>query len=668
MVRLYGRHAVLAAALVMGTAHVVGSLHTGDLPGNGDSWMLGVTAMAQAALGWAVLARQPRLRIGWLLLCGGALGTATFLMSWWAQETLVHDPGSLPFGGFAVWWATWSAPLPIALVIVAPLLLFPNGVPRSQRWRRFILAVAIPFTGLVIGSAILAAPVAARTPLALADKTATARSTVANIASGLSAIAWLLASVSAFVAFGGVLVARRREVGDVRRQYTTVLAGVGVTLASLVATSLVGPLTGQHHQAPEAVGTVFWIAIPAAVAVAIVRYRLYDLRVLISRSILVVVVGGLLTGVYFAVLVVVARIADSSTTVSSASLIAAAAVGLLSVFAATAITANARRWFGRSTGAHVVAARFDEGHNVDDDTAVTLQRLAATVKDELHLGSVTLAVDGVDPVCVGDGDAPTIAIALGHAGRQVGELVVTARRGEALSGRDLELLDQISRYVAITAEAIRVNDDLRAAQEALNGAHADERRRLRMDLHDGLGPTLAAIRLKLVAYARHASDPGPVTEIADQTSDAIREVRRLVDGLQPSILEDLGLVAAVQILVADTSRTTGIDFTIDADTDIDELPTIIATTAYRAIAESIANVARHSGARTCTVSLSLCEGHLDTTVSDDGAGFDPVSARGGMGLQSIRARARAIGGDATIDSTIGRGTIVTARLPLGAMA
>jgi signal transduction histidine kinase len=189
-----------------------------------------------------------------------------------------------------------------------------------------------------------------------------------------------------------------------------------------------------------------------------------------------------------------------------------------------------------------------------------------------------------------------------------------------------------------------------------------------MDLHDGLGPTLAAIRLELVAFARHAHDPQPVNKIADQTSDAIREVRRIVDGLQPSILEDLGLVAAVQILVADTSRNTGIDFNVDAANEIDALPTLISVTAYRAIAESVANVARHSGARTCTVRLSLRDGHLNTTVADDGAGFDPVTARGGMGLQSIRARARAVGGEATVESTIGRGTVVSARLPVGATA
>ena len=411
---------------------------------------------------------------------------------------------------------------------------------------------------------------------------------------------------------------------------------------------------------------MFWLAIPVAVAVAIVRYRLYDLRVLVSRSILVVAVGALLAGAYFGVLVVVARIAGSSTRVSAASLVAAAAVGLVSVFAATGITANTRRWFGRATAVHVVAARFDDGHRSGDESTVTLHRLAMTVKDELHLGSVALILDGTDAVCTGEPEGPVTRVVLQRAGRHSGELAVTARRGESLSGRDHELLGQIGRYVALTADAVRTAAELRTAQQALQSAQADERRRLRMDLHDGLGPTLAAMRLKLVAYARTALDPQPVKEIAEQASDAIREVRRIVDGLQPSILEDLGLVPAIQILLADTGRATGIDFRVDAPTELGAVPTIIAATAYRAIAESVANVARHSGASACRVSLKLGDGCLHTIVEDDGAGFDSAAASGGMGLQSIRARARDVGGESTVESTIGKGTVVSARLPVGA--
>ena len=665
MQRSIARHALLASALVVGTVHIVGSIHTGDLPGNGDSWALGLTGMGQATLGWMVTGRRPQLRIGWLMLCGGLLGTTTYLASWWAQDALVAQPGSLPFGPFAAWWATWSAPLPIALVVVVPLVLFPAGIARSRRWRAFLVAVTVVLTGLVIGSGVLAALAAARTPLQLVEVSGVARGQPADLAIGLSAIGWLLSFVATAVAFVGIVLARRRERGDGRRQYTTVLVGAGVMLASTVATSLIGPLTGQRHQAPEAVGAIFWLAIPTAVAVAIVRYRLYDLRVLISRSILVVAVGSVLAGAYFAVLVIVARLIGSSTRVSAASLISAAAVGILSVFATTGITTSARRCFGRTTDAHVVAARFNDGQQPSDDSRLTLQRLATTVRDELHLGSVELFFDGVETVRVGEHDGPTTSVTLHHAGRRSGELVVTARRGESLSRRDCELLDQIGHYVALAADAIRTNDELLAAQHSLENAHADERRRLRMDLHDGLGPTLAAVKLKLVAHSRTATEPGPIIEAAEQVSDAIREVRRIVDGLQPSILEDLGLVPAIQIMIADVRRTSGINFTIDAPSDLPQIPSVIATTAYRTVAEGIANVARHSGATACRVHIALSEGCLDVTVEDDGRGFD-TALQGGMGLRSIRARALDVGGTAKVESTAGLGTTIAARLPLGA--
>ena len=665
MRRSIARHALRASALVVGTVHVVGSIHSGDLPGNGDSWALGLTGMGEAALGWTIVGRRPQLRIGWLMLCGGLVGTTTYLASWWAQDTLVTQSGSLPFGPFAAWWATWSAPLPIALVVVVPLVLFPAGIARSRRWRAFLVAVTVVLTGLVIGSAVLAALVAARTPSQLVEVSGGARGQPADFAVGLSAIGWLLSFVAAGVAFVGIVLARRRERGDARRQYTTVLIGVAVMLASIVAPTLLGPLTGRRHEAPEAVGAIFWLAIPTSVAVAIIRYRLYDLRVLISRSILVVGVGSVLAGAYFAVLVIVARIIGSSTSVSTASLVAAAAVGILSVFAATGITTSARRWFGRTTEAHVVAARFNDSQQPSDDPRLSLHRLATTVRDELRLGSVELLFDGVETIRVGEHDGPTTSVTLHRVGRHSGELVVTARRGESLSRRDRELLDQIGRYVALAAEAIRTNDELLAAQHSLENAHADERRRLRMDLHDGLGPTLAAVRLKLVAHGRTAADPAPVTEVAEQVSDAIREVRRIVDGLQPSILEDLGLVPAIQIMIADVRRTSGIDFTVDAPSDLPQIPSVIATTAYRAVAEGIANVARHSRATVCRVHIALREGCLDVTVEDDGCGFD-TTIQGGMGLRSIRARALDVGGTAKVESRAGRGTTIAARLPLGA--
>jgi signal transduction histidine kinase len=262
----------------------------------------------------------------------------------------------------------------------------------------------------------------------------------------------------------------------------------------------------------------------------------------------------------------------------------------------------------------------------------------------------------------GPPDGPTYAIALDYQGRRIGQVVATARSGERLAEPDHRALERIAHYVAATAMAIRVGDDLRITQQALQNAYAEERRRVRLDLHDGIGPTLATIRLKLAAHRRRLPADLSVDDIVDQVSDTIREVRRIVEGLQPSVLEDLGLVPALQILIADTRRTSGIDITIDAEPELPDIPAHIATTSYRVIAEGLANVIRHSRATTCTVHLAHPDHSLRIDIQDDGCGFDPAAVKG-MGLRSITTRVIAVGGQSSVTSAAGLGTTISLELP-----
>ncbi len=252
---------------------------------------------------------------------------------------------------------------------------------------------------------------------------------------------------------------------------------------------------------------------------------------------------------------------------------------------------------------------------------------------------------------------------LDYQGRDVGTVVVTGRPGERIAEADRRTLEQLGHYLAVTAEAIRVGEDLRDAQQALQDAYLEERRRVRLDLHDRIGPTLASIRLRLLSLKRRLPGEPSVDELIDQTADAIREVRRIVDGLQPSILEDLGLVPALQILVADTRQASGIDVTISTDADLSDLPAHISTTSYRVVAEGLANVVRHSKSSVCTIQLTRLADQLDIAIRDNGCGFDPTTSLTGMGLRSIASRASAAGGDVSISSTAGAGTTIAVRLP-----
>ncbi len=185
---------------------------------------------------------------------------------------------------------------------------------------------------------------------------------------------------------------------------------------------------------------------------------------------------------------------------------------------------------------------------------------------------------------------------------------------------------------------------------------------MRRDLHDGVAPTLASVRLKLSALRRTSGDHR-LDEVIDQVADTLRELRRIVDGLQPSVLEDLGLLAALQILVADTRQAAVIRVALDAPSSLPELPADAANTAYRVVSEALANVMRHSHASTCTVRVDHHDGVLEVEIRDNGHGFDATNGRGGMGLRSIATRASLADGTATIASTPGGGTTVTLRVP-----
>ena len=204
----------------------------------------------------------------------------------------------------------------------------------------------------------------------------------------------------------------------------------------------------------------------------------------------------------------------------------------------------------RAADSTTVAARFSEGR-ADGDAHAVLQRLAVTVRDELRLGSVEITADGMEPVVVG---TPTVPRTRPRS------TIRGAERGRSWSPpgpasdwpNPTRALERIGHYLAVTAEAIRVNDDLRAAQQALQNAYAEERRRVRLDLHDGIGPTLATIRLKLLALIAGVFRPScPSTTVTDQTSDAIREVRRIVEAFNRRPRRPRA-GPGLQILVADT--------------------------------------------------------------------------------------------------------------------
>lgn len=296
--------------------------------------------------------------------------------------------------------------------------------------------------------------------------------------------------------------------------------------------------------------------------------------------------------------------------------------------------------------------------------------IAGQVARRLRLPYVAIVVDD-EPVGSGDGGPPPgaelVEIPLSFAGAPVGTLMAAPRgRDRGLSVDDQALLDELAVHIGMTLHAARATRDLQDSRAALITAREEERRRIRRDLHDGLGPTLASLRLHLAAVeALIGSDPERATELVGKLRTEVAgtsgQVRSLVYGLRPPLLDELGLAQALRSQVAGVS---GLDLTVTGAPATGTLPAAVEVALYRIASEAVANVVRHAGATQCEVGVAA-EGEegIRLRVVDDGRGL-PAPLVPGVGLAAIRERAEELGGQVELGPGPAGGTMVSVLLPL----
>jgi signal transduction histidine kinase len=271
---------------------------------------------------------------------------------------------------------------------------------------------------------------------------------------------------------------------------------------------------------------------------------------------------------------------------------------------------------------------------------------------------------------------------------EIGRLVIAPRApGEGFSAADRSLLEDLARQAAVTVHAVRLTTDLQRSRERLVETREEERRRLRRDLHDGFGPTLASLALglnvarKLMAREQLRDADGVLDRLEQETEATVVDVRRLIYGLRPPALDDLGLVAAIRqqaesqgfvLEGEDTGHMAASEdgstlFSLDVPGELPLLPAAVEVATYRIVQEALTNVARHARAGTCSVHISVdrASATLACEVTDDGVGM-PDGRRAGVGLSSMRERAEELGGRCEIGSGPEGGARVLARLPLEA--
>ncbi len=642
--RLVSGAVALLAALVL-----LGGLASGSRPDADFAGWLVLATMCTAA-GAAIVARVPGCSFGWLLLAIGATSAVT-----------VSTVG-LDVSGGVQWLRSWLIFVPAGLVPVA-LMLFPTGHLPSARWR---IALALAIGGvsvlaffLAVASTIAPDPLGVFGPVgghAVDDLL-----TVARIGAGVSAIAFVLAVAS--------LVARMRAAKDYeRRQILCLLLGAIVLLLGLALD--VGGVTGAWS-----VGAA---ALPVAAGVAILWHRLYDLDLFINRSLVYLGLSVTLLAAFGAIVLLGDELAARVLPDGAWTLVAVGVVALsLDPLRRRLQRSVDRMLYGNRDDPYAVVTALGRGLGEGDAAPTMLTEVAEAVARSLALPYVAIEVpsaDGEPRVAAwGRGlHGEPIALALRYRGERIGRLLAAPRtvRGK-LSDRDRRLLEDIAHPVALTVSAVELSAGLQRAREQLVTTREEERRRLRRDLHDGLGPTLAGMVMQLDAASNVLRrDPDRVEPLLAglrvAAQDAVGDIRRLVYELRPPTLDELGLIGAIQEWadrVFHGNGDTGLAVTFDAPPDLPAMPAAVEVAALRIVQEGLANVVRHAHAGNCAVRIAAGDDRIVLDIEDDGRGL-AGDHRPGVGLASMRERAAELGGTCAITSAPGAGTHIHASLPL----
>jgi signal transduction histidine kinase len=621
--------------------------------------------LAYAWMGCVLLARRPGHPMGPLLcLIGLADAFATGCYAY-VRYAVVHSPGSLPFSTLALWVNTWAYAPATSLGAMVLLLVFPDGRLLSRRFRPALWA-ALAFIPLSI--AAFAFYPQNLGPLFRYRHNPYAFPQLDWLYETCGALAIGFGVVAGVGAVASMTLRWRRSDRVGRQQLKWLLAVLPFTVVSLIAT-LVFPGTWSLVLALPA-----GILMPIAIGIAVTRHRLYEIDILLNRAALY----GLLTAGVAAVYLAVVVIAHSLFGVQGRGLPVQIIATVLAAAALWPLHDRVQRrvdrlFYGDRGVPYEALARL--GRRVEEaaDPETALNSVVKTIADSLRLPYAALELrlgDGWSPAAT-YGEAPTqvVAFPLTFQRETVGRLLVGMRsRGENLGPDDVRLLADLARQAGPAAHVVALRRALDASRAGLVTAREEERRRLRRDLHDGIGPTLAGLTLGLDTARARAADQPALTELLGklkaETQRAVTDVRRIVYGLRPPALDDFGLIGSLREEVGRLQyEAPALTVTLDApDNEAPDLPAATEVACYRIVTEALTNITRHALATKCTVRIRLDDQDLDVEVRDDGVGL-PEGWRAGVGITSMRERVAELGGDIVIEPALPHGTRINARMP-----
>jgi signal transduction histidine kinase len=639
-------------------------------------------------VGSIVVRRQPRNVVGWLMLMIGwsfLIGGGT---DEYTQYTYLTEPGALPAREFVAWLGGWIF---VVFVGAIPFLLslFPSGRTISPRWRWLLWLTA----GAVVGVAAttILRPGSLDTDHAnIPNPTA-----VPALDAFLDVFVWVAGIgllVAAILSGASLVVRYRRASGEERQQVRWLMYAASVGLVLLIV-SLITAI-GLESDETTFVNDLFFYAffitlafgIPAAIAIALLRYRLYDLDLVVKKTVVFGILVALLTAVsVFLVLVVGALVGRAGLAESrAADLVYAFVLGALIVplWRLSKRVADRIVFGGRATPYEILSdfsERMSEAYATDD----VLPRMAKIVTEAVAAEHVEIwlrvgtslrpvgawpAPHAHEPVPIeGDTlpqlDAPE-PFEVRHRGELLGAVTLAMPANDPMNPSKERLVRDLAAQAGLVLRNVRLIEELRASRQRLVSAQDEERRRLERNIHDGAQQQLVALAVKLrLADGLVERDPSQARALLEQlqheTNRTLEDLRDLARGIYPPLLADEGLTAALGA----QARRAAIPVQVETG-DVGRYPQDVEAVVYFSCLEALGNVAKHARATHAVIRLEPQDGVLRFEVRDDGVGFDPVVAHRGTGLQGIADRLEAIGGALQVHSEPGRGTTLRGTVPV----
>jgi signal transduction histidine kinase len=658
-------------------------LYGQDLPAVQDI-VQAIASLGFATVGTLIVSRRANA-VGWLLSSIG-LGLVLFpFTEEYTLRALVTGPGSLPGAQWAAWIHSWAPFLSVGAVPML-FLLFPDGHPPSRRWRPFgwVLGGGAAFllVGGLLGSEELQGYYTHFTP--------TLKNPVGIVGSGGPWVVFIVIISIMFLAAIGCVAALltrfSRSAGEERQQLKWVAyagAVMGVLGLAIFAVSASGRESGLSHVIVMMFLFTVGVGLPAAIAVAVFKYRLYDLDFVVKKTVMFGTLAAFMSLVYLGIVVWLGSSlhgqSDNNVLVYSAA--AVVAVGFQPVRSRAGRLADRIVYGKRATPYDVLsdlAHRMSDAYSVEDVLPKMVEAMAsatgatrigvwlrfdsefrpvATWPHDLLPESMPIAWEGKG-LPVFDGWDRVYAVS--QQGELLGAITLVERPSDPMVPAKERLTLALAAQAGLVLRNVRLFEDLKASRQRLVTAQDEERRRLERNIHDGAQQRLLTLAVAVGLTRDRVADPALCDEL-DRVGEELRvtlnELRELARGTYPAILTEAGLGPALESVVQRASVPATL-----ASAPEGRLPAQVEATAYFVVSEALANAAKHANASSVTVSARLLDGHLVVEVTDDGVGG--AQATGGSGLKGLADRLAALDGSLRLESSPGAGTRVVAEIPV----